>query len=72
VLCVFLQIFRDVGFANVEAEDRTKQFVEMLNKELEFVETNKYKLVPVRTLNHYHNNNRLIDEIQIVNGHEHQ
>jgi len=48
-MCVSVQIFRDVGFAQVEAEDRTKQFVEMLNKELQFVETNKYKLVPVRT-----------------------
>jgi len=32
----------------VEPEDRTKQFVEMLNKELQFVETNMEKLVAVR------------------------
>lgn len=36
----YAQIFRDVGFAHVESEDRTEQFVDMLNKELHFVKTN--------------------------------
>jgi len=48
-----LQIFRDVGFAHVESEDRTEQFVEMLNTELQFVETNMQKLVEVRAI-HWH------------------
>jgi len=36
-----------VGFAHVESEDRTQQFVEMLTKELHFVETNVQSLVAV-------------------------
>jgi len=42
-----VQVFRDVGFAHVESEDRTQQFVEMLTKELHFVETNVQSLVAV-------------------------
>ena len=36
-----------MGFAHVESEDRTKQFVEMLTNELHFVETNVQSLVSV-------------------------
>jgi len=42
-----VQIFRDVGFARVESEDRTDQFVKMLTDELHFVETNVHKLLSV-------------------------
>jgi len=39
-----------VGFARVDSEDRTDQFVEMLTKELKFVETNKDKVIAVSEL----------------------
>jgi len=51
VTCMYyVQILRDVGFERVESEDRTEQFVQMLTKELKFVETNKHDLVSVRAV----------------------
>jgi len=50
VLSQRAQIFRDVGFEHVEAEDRTEQFVGMLTKELQYVEENKHDLIKVRTI----------------------
>jgi len=44
---VYTQILRDVGFATVESEDRTDQFVRCLTRELNFVEANKQDFVSV-------------------------
>lgn len=42
-----MQVLEDVGFVNVKAEDRTGQFVKMLEKELKRIENIKDDFIKV-------------------------
>ena len=48
--CVIMQVLEDVGFVNVIAEDRTDQFVDVLQKELNRTMAIKDDFIRVRQL----------------------
>ena len=49
-VCVVIQVLEDVGFVNVIVEDRTDQFIHILQKELNRTMATKDDFVKVRQL----------------------